>query len=261
MRTRDSGGIAGSFERIASKAPVTRLSLEEAVRLATRDNPGLRATQLELRATRANEVTAALRPNPVADFSAEQLGGRPFPATDAIPTYTISISQLIETGGKRQRRVDSARAATSVSGYELADLRRQVVAQVKKAFTGALLAQETLALARANLGNLDEIERVQAIRAEKGDISELELTRLRVQRYTFQRDALDAEQNLRTAKIALRALAGADVLAEDFTPEGELAFRDAPRDRRTGQHHHPDRDVHAFVNLTVGRHPVRFTKA
>jgi outer membrane protein, heavy metal efflux system len=215
----------------AAQTPVTRLSLEEAVRLATRDNPGLRAKQLELRTTRANEVTAALRPNPVVDFSAEQLGGRSFPATDAIPQYTISVSQLIETGSKRQRRIDSARAATSVSGYELADLRRQVVAQVKKAFTAALLARETLTLARANLGNLDEIERVQAIRAEKGDISELELTRLRVQRYTFQRDALDAEQNLRTAKIALRALAGADVIAEDFVPEGELAFRDAPRDR------------------------------
>jgi biotin carboxyl carrier protein len=155
------GVVLGSVVTTSAEAqtPATRLSLDEAVRLATRDNPGLRAKQLEVRATRANEVTAALRPNPVADFSAEQLGGRSFPTTDAIPQYTISISQLIETGGKRQRRIDSAKAATSVTGYELADLRRQLVAQVKKAFTAILLAQEALALARANLINLDEVER------------------------------------------------------------------------------------------------------
>jgi outer membrane protein, heavy metal efflux system len=143
----------------------------------------------------------------------------------------LSVSLPIETGGKRQRRIDSARAATTVTGYELADLRRQVVAQVKKAFTAILFGQETLALARANLSNLDEIERIQSIRAEKGDISELELTRLRAQRYTFQRDVFDAEQTLRIARISLRTLAGADLIAADFVAEGELAFRDAPVDR------------------------------
>src|SRR5262249_20453144 len=131
----------------------------------------------------------------------------------------------------RQRRLDSAKAATTVTGYELADLRRQVVAQVKKAFTAILLAQETLALARANLANLDEVERIQAIRTDKGDISELELTRLRTQRYTSQRDALDAEQAVRTAKIPLRTLVGATNVAPDFVPEGELTFGAVPVDR------------------------------
>ena len=56
-----------------AQTPVTRLSLDEAVQLATRDNPGLRAKQLEVRASRSNEVTATLRPNPVTEFRAEQL--------------------------------------------------------------------------------------------------------------------------------------------------------------------------------------------
>ena len=57
-----------------AQAPVTRLTLDEAVRLATRDNPGLRAKQLEVRATRANEVTAALRPNPVSGVQCRATG-------------------------------------------------------------------------------------------------------------------------------------------------------------------------------------------
>ena len=79
------------------------VSRTPAVRLATRDNPGLRAKQPGFRATQANEVTATLRPNPVAEFSAEQLGGRPFPTTDAIPQYIISVSLPIETGERWYR--------------------------------------------------------------------------------------------------------------------------------------------------------------
>ena len=214
-----------------AEPPAARLTLDDAVRLATRDNPGLHAKQLEVRAVRANEVTAALRPDPVAEYRAEQLGGRSFPATDAIPQYTVSLSQLIETGGKRQHRVESARAATTVSGYELADLQRQLVAQVKKAFVAILVAQDALALARANLSNLDEVERIQAVRAQQGDISELELSRLRAQRYAFERDALDAEQALRAARITLRTLIGPDAIAEDFAAEGALALQEVPGDR------------------------------
>jgi cobalt-zinc-cadmium efflux system outer membrane protein len=222
------GGLLGLLLAVpaAAQTPIGQLTLEQAVRLAGRDNPALRAKQLEYKSTQANEITAGLRPNPVAEYKAEQLGGRSFPATDAIPQYTVSFSQLIETGSKRQRRIDSARAATRVSAYEVADTRRHVVTQVQKAFTNLLLGEEAQALARSNLANLDEIERIQALRAAKGDISELELTRLRVQRYAFERDALDATQAVRTGKITVRALAGPDVIAEDFTPVGTLVFRD-----------------------------------
>ena len=43
---------------------IMSLSLEEAVTLATRENFTLRAAQFEYQATRANEVTAGLIPNP-----------------------------------------------------------------------------------------------------------------------------------------------------------------------------------------------------
>jgi outer membrane protein TolC len=70
--------------------------------------------------------------------------------------------------------VDSARAATRVTGYELADLQRQTVFQVKRSFTDILMARDTLALAEENLKTLDELERVQRFREEKGDISQLD---------------------------------------------------------------------------------------
>jgi len=192
------------------------------VKLATRENPTLRAKEFERQSVAANEITAGLRPNPQTSFLAEQFGGGSASQTQ----YTVSIGQPIELGPKRQRRLDSARAATRVTGYELADLQRQTVFQVKKAFTDILVSRETLGLAEENLKTLDELERIQRFRAEKGDISELELLRIQVQRFAFERDAADARHAVSAAKIALRTVAGPDRIAEDFDVIGDLAYRD-----------------------------------
>ena len=208
---------------VAAQTPLARLSLDDAVSLATRANPTIRAKEFEHQAVTANEITAGLRPNPTANFLAEQFGG----ASDASQTqYTFSVGQPVELGGKRQRRIDSAKAATRVTGHELEDVRRQIVFQVKKSFTDALAGRESLTLAEQNLEALDELERIQRFRAERGDISELELLRIQVQRFAFERDAADARQALKAAKIALRAVAGPDLIAEDFEVVGDLDFKD-----------------------------------
>jgi len=209
-----------------SQPPVIELTLADAVRLASRDNPTLRAKQLELRTARANEVTAGLRPNPTTSYLAEQFGG-----STAEQQHTVTLSQPFELGGKRQRRLESARAATRVATEEIADAQRQTILEVKKSFVDALVAQSTLDLADANLRTLDEVERLQRLRLEKGDISELELTRIQVQRYAFERDAADARQAIDSARIRLRTLVGADAVSPTFTAMGELGYRDVPLDR------------------------------
>jgi cobalt-zinc-cadmium efflux system outer membrane protein len=205
-----------------AQAALGRLTLEDAVALAARANPVLRAKQFELQAVGANEITAGLRPNPTATYLAEQFGG----GSAALVQHTFSIGQPIELGGKRQRRLESARAATRVSGHEFEDVRRQVVFQVKKAFTDALVARQELGLVEENVRSLDDLERIQRFRAERGDISELELLRIEVQRFALDRDAADARQALRMARIALRTATDPTQVPEDFEVVGALADRD-----------------------------------
>jgi len=214
--------LAAALHPAGAQAPLGRLTLDEAVALAARANPILRAKQFEYRAVGANEITAGLRPNPTATYLAEQFGG----GSAALVQHTFSIGQPIELGGKRQRRLESARAATRVTGHELEDVRRQIVFQVKKAFTDALVAREALDLTEQNVRALDDLERIQRYRAEKGDISELELLRIEVQRFALERDAADARQSLRLARIALRAATDPAQVAEDVEVVGELADRD-----------------------------------
>lgn len=201
---------------------ITSLSLEEAISLATRENLTLRAAQFDYQATRANEITAGLIPNPAFSYIAEQLGEM----GKNKEQHTVTIGQTIETGGKRQRRLESARTATSVAGHVLAGVQQQIVFQTKKSFTDVLAAKAALDLAEQNLKALGEIERIQRLRAAKGDISELELQRIEVQQYAFQRDAADARQAVQAAKIALRAVAGPDRIANEYDVVGKLDLRD-----------------------------------
>ncbi|HTY77958.1 MAG TPA: TolC family protein [Candidatus Bathyarchaeia archaeon] len=212
---------------VAAQAPIARLTLAEAVSLANAVNPSVRAKEFELQAVGANEITAGLRPNPTATFLAEQFGS----GNVAVTQYTFSVGQPIELGGKRQRRIDSAKAQTRVTGHELTDLRRQIVFQVKKSFTDILVARAAVTLAEQNLAMLDELERVHRSRAEKGDISGLELLRIEVERFAFERDAADARQALRTAMIALRTAIGQERVAEEFDAVGDLAFPEVTRTR------------------------------
>ena len=207
---------------------LTRVSVDEALQLALRQNPTLRAQQFALEATKAGQITAALRPNPTMNFLAEQF--KPGQAQQD-GQYTVNVGQPIELGGKRQRRIDSARATTRVAGYQLEDVRRQTILLVKTAFAGALIAREQLGLAEQNLKTLDDTERLQRLRVEKGDLSALELLRIQVQRFTFERDAADARQALAAAKIALRAAAGATNRAPDCDVVGALGFKEISLDR------------------------------
>jgi outer membrane protein, heavy metal efflux system len=218
----------GTPSLVLAQQPLNRVSLDQALQLALKQSPTLMAQQAALFATKAGETTAALRPNPTMNFLAEQLQPG---QSQQDAQYTVSVGQPIELGGKRQRRIDSARAATQVATYQLDDARRQVVLQVKSAFAGVLIARQQLALAEANLKTLDDTERIQGLRAEKGDISELELLRIQVQRFTFARDAADARQALAAARIALRTAAGSVNIAEDFEVVGDLDFKDVSLDR------------------------------
>ena len=208
-----------------AQEPLTRLTLDEAVAAAVANNPTLRAKTVEVSSVRANEITAGLIPNPQASYTATQLGSR-----NQDQQHTVTVGQTIETGGKRRRRLESAQAATAVTTQELFDIRRQVVLQVKKAFNDALVARATLALAEDNLKALDEVERIQRFRAERGDISELELLRLQVQRFAFERDAADARLASEAARIALRAAINPAAVAERVEIVGDLDFRDVPAD-------------------------------
>lgn len=196
----------------AAAAEIRNLTLEQAVELALQRNPMLRAQSQGIVSARANEVTAGLRPNPVFSNEAED--------------FTAAVSQLFERGSKRGRRIDSAKLSTEITVSDFSEARRGLVFSVRKTFTDALLAKSNLELAQQNLKNFQEVEELNTIRFQKGDISGADLLKIELQKLQFETDVQDATLALKTARTTLRTLLATSELAEKFEIEGELSFRE-----------------------------------
>jgi cobalt-zinc-cadmium efflux system outer membrane protein len=216
-------------------APVTRLTLDEAVRMAVARNQALQAQRLEVDASRADEITAGLKPNIGLSFGAD--GFTPFSPRQITwgflkndTSYSASASYLFERGGKRENRLAVARATTDVTAQTALDAERTLRFDTAQAFIGVLLAKSSLDLAQQNLKSFGEVVDVNRQRVASGDLAEAEFYRISLQQLQFEQDVSAAEVSLVQARATLRQLLGFDMVAEDFDAVGELSATAAPLD-------------------------------
>src|SRR5215472_9092776 len=153
-------------------------------------NPTLHAGEIGIAESRAEEITAFLRPNPIFTVNADQI--QPFPATPyqplAVLLQTESISYLHERQGKRELRRDSAQKGTAIAVSQQADQERTLLFTLRNAFVQTLQAKAILELARQNLAYYDQVLSVNRDRFNAGDIARVDLDRLELQRVQYESD-------------------------------------------------------------------------
>jgi outer membrane protein, heavy metal efflux system len=214
--------VIGVAATAAAQTPLTWPDVRDRFRAT---NPTLRAGQLGIDEARAAEITASLRPNPQWSVTLDQIGntqeGNPFSAANLVTAF----SYLHERGQKRELRRDSAEGATAIAGSAQADLDRNLLFTLRTAFVQVLQAKAFRTLAQGNLTNYDQVLSLSRDRFQSGDISQLDLDRLQLQRVTYESDAQMAEVNLRTAKIQLlRLLNDQTTPVEQFEISGPFDF-------------------------------------
>jgi cobalt-zinc-cadmium efflux system outer membrane protein len=200
-------------------------------------NPTMIAGRLGIDESRAQEVTAYLRPNPNVTGTFDQIN--PFtkqppvngsgsdsynPFRYALPS--ASIDYLHERQHKRELRRDSAQQATAVATSQLADQERTLLFNLRNAFVQTLQQKAVLDLARENLSYYDQVLRVSRDRRQLGDIAQVDLDRLEVQRVQYETDLQTAMVSLRTAKIQLLSLLNDRTPVEQFDVTGPFEFPD-----------------------------------
>ena len=127
----------------------TVLSWEQIKARFLMQNPSVLAGQINIEESKANEITAGLRPNPQFNLSQDGLQLTPSagvwrPLTGIV--FTPGVSQLIERQNKREKRVDSARLATSGASSDQEDLQRTLLFAVRTAFLNTLQAKALVEL-------------------------------------------------------------------------------------------------------------------
>jgi outer membrane protein, heavy metal efflux system len=198
-------------------------------------NPTLLADSLNIEESKAEEITAFLRPNPDFTLSADgtQIAPnrgvwKPFAGTFETP----GLSYLHERRHKRELRRESQQKATLIAESTHADLERTLLYNLRSAFVSTMQAKAVLQLAKDDLDYYDHVLDISRIRFNAGDIAQIDLDRLELQHVTYESDVQTAEVDLRTAKIQLLTLLNDRTPIEQFDVVGTFDFSDQliPRD-------------------------------
>ena len=192
-------------------------------------NPTLLADKLNIDESKAQEITAFLRPNPTLALSADgtQIAPdkgvwRPFAGTFESPSF----SYLHERRHKRELRLESAKKGTLIAESSHADLERTLLFNLRGAFVSTLQAKAVLQLASDNLVYYDHVLQITRDRFNAGDIAQIDLDRLELQRVQYEADVQIAAVSLRTAKIQLLTLLNDRTPIEQFDVAGRFDFND-----------------------------------
>ncbi len=209
-------------------APPRALTWQETQERFRANNPTLLAGKVTIDESRADEITAYLRPNPDVALGWDQL--TPFSTNPYRPlsqSYLFGdLSYLHERRHKRELRLASARQATLIATSAQSDLERNLMFNLRDAFNRVLLAKAVVAVARENLEYYDKVLSVNGDRYKVGDIAKVDFQRLDLQRIQFESDLTTSQVDLRTAKIDLLALLRERTPVEEFDVSGPFDFEE-----------------------------------
>jgi len=209
-------------------APSVRIDLEQAIQIAIAHNHALKAARTQIQQSQAEEITAAIRPNPVFTyddlyvpiFSPGHLSGE---TINNVTEFDVGLSYTFERGHKRQARIYAARDQTTVTRSQVSDTERGLTFNVAQQYIGILLAKSNLQLATQDLASYQQTVNLGEEQYKAGAISEGDLLKIKLQLLQFQMDVSQARLSLLQAFASLRGLLGYDALPADYDVLGELA--------------------------------------
>jgi cobalt-zinc-cadmium efflux system outer membrane protein len=227
-------------------ADEAELSLGSALDRARMRNPQVAIARARVSEAEGMREQAGLIPNPSLYASSENtpLGGsQPFTFGNDTDDY-VYLTEKIELGGKRSRRVAFASERVTQMSIQSEVAMRQLMARVATAYWMAAGSAALDLLYKRQVNTLDDIVEYNHARAQKGATAEADLIRIELESDRLKAQATLAAQQARRSLIALYREMGAtafpdsvvfterlDDLAEIRPPDLETVLRERPEMR------------------------------
>lgn len=203
---------------LAGETQPQQLSLEQAIREAFARSPTLAAQSALLQEAEARLVTAETYPH---DPTLSVEGANREDGGDSSTDWAVKVTQPIEIGGQRRRRVAEASAELDSATARFRREERLLAARVSAIFVEALRARELLEVEQANMELVQSLADVARKRFEAGSVPQMEVNLAQVQVGRAQRGLQLARAACEVARAALAEVVGLDP-AQSPEPEGEL---------------------------------------
>ncbi len=207
---------------LAHARPIT---LDEAL-AAAESNPDIGAASATVDEAEGNLEQADTRLYNPTLF----LGGGPYFGPDATDYYLeVTVAQVFELGGKRDKRARVAAAERDAAAKDVDTTRLDVRAEVWRAFHVALVAQQRVHVATDNETAARELADAAAERSRLGAATQTDINVAKANRGRATAARKAAERDVTLARAALAAAIGSS--DPDLEPSGELpTFPAAPTD-------------------------------
>jgi outer membrane protein, heavy metal efflux system len=216
-----------------TQGPV-KITLDQAIQMALAHNHNQLAMLTMIQQAQAEETTANLRPNPFifGDWEYLPLGS---PANQNPGLYNgqstsdylhnnteadIGLGYLIERGKKRQHRLQAAEDITAQTRSLVDDNGRNLTFNVASDFINVQLAESTIELAEQDLKSFQQTVDLSELRYKKGDISEDDFLKMKLQLLQFQTDLEQAQLAKVQGLSDLRQLLGYESISADYDVTG-----------------------------------------
>jgi cobalt-zinc-cadmium efflux system outer membrane protein len=197
------------------------LTLEQALSLAEKHNPRLRAASASVQGAEAGIVTASAYSNPTITLGS--LGRQQaLLRAAAVPgmLHGFNMSQAIDLPSVRSTRIRAAQTRRQTTEFTLAETRLAVRGAVKQAFYDALRRKREVELSKGNVELLEDLRRRIRVQVDVGEAARLELTRAEAEVASARIGVQSAELRFLAAMSALYAAVGAPIGMVEL--EGEV---------------------------------------
>jgi cobalt-zinc-cadmium efflux system outer membrane protein len=207
-------------------AEVSSYTLPDVVGLAIERNPFVAGAKAAIDQSTGQRVAAGAYPNPIIKGD----GGRGFlrdagALTNDIPRsaneYMASLSQPFEWPAKRAARQSAADAGLAGATVGLIETRLNLTADVKVAFYSLLLALRDLELAKQNLGIVEDVRKIVAVRVKVGEAPQFQLVKADVEVLKASQAVTRADNTVRVNRVVLDTLT-AGALGTAYSVSGEF---------------------------------------
>jgi cobalt-zinc-cadmium efflux system outer membrane protein len=176
-----------------SSGTLRRITLQEALAMAERQNLDLIAERLQRAVSLAGVTIAGQRPNPSVSAGASR----------DTPHESLSFDLPLELGGKRSTRIAEAKQEVALTDIEIATRSREIRHQVRDAFFTAAQAKSD-ADQQAQLADLSQrLRNIANDRFNAGDVPQLEVMQADLE---FSRADADRQVSLQEMKVAFAKL-------------------------------------------------------
>jgi cobalt-zinc-cadmium efflux system outer membrane protein len=244
------------------------LTLQQSLKLARNNHPGLRALSQDIEAARTDITSARLRPNPNVNIQLLHIARLRDRAEGTSWTsgentqYWYQLTKPLQVAGQRRYKIDMAERGVTQSKLDFEEASRNVFLDVASEWIDVWAAQVNLSLLQRGQRNIDSLVQVNQYRLRDKVITETDLLRTELLQQQYQRDIITARQELTGELQELRYLVGTRDSVSIAADDNEFYTLNMPLDSLLAQGVHQRTDVlSAKSSIDIASANIRLQRA